>query len=195
MFVVMNMFARMLRNKRELTVSRAAMTDGGFFVAISFLIGATAAFALLHMKLISLEDILFLRRDNPGLVWALLRYCVCVVALFFLATSVWGSALVPLLTALTAAHLTLDVFVTVQLESVWMLILRSIPMSVFVAAFFILAIDSAAYSRDLSAMWRGLPRTSPVPLLRHCLMILPILAFAAVFDAYLIPMVLSRYLS
>lgn len=189
------MFARVLRFNNDLSVPHGGSAGERFFIVISFIIGAVAAFALLRLKLISLEDVLLFRQDNPDYVCALLRYCISVVILLMLATSVWGGALIPLFTVLTAAFLTLEMSATVRLEFVWIVILRGIPTTVFVSAFFILAIDSAVYSRDLSAMLRGLPRPAPVPLFKHCLIVLPILALAAAFDSCLIPMILTRYLS
>jgi len=182
-----------LRMRRRRAALRGSLPSDGFILTLSFMIGSAAVFLLLRMGLLSGSERMLPFLVEGGFCAVLLRCCAFPALLLFLSGSIWGAALVPLLMAVFSGLVTLVACYVAQHGALTVILTFGLPAGLVVPSCFVLAMDCASSSRSLSAAWRGRAApTPPVPLVRHCLLIFPVLLFAALLDTYFIPALLLR---
>ena len=182
---------------RERKASHVGEEPGGLLaLTVSFLFGTAAALAASHIW--GVEGVQ-LRLVLSGGYWQALWNCsLFLIVLVFLAGCIWGSALIPALTAvrgyvLTSAAMAVAVSDPGGGALAWLSV--GIPAMITVPCFFILAADCAVCSRRLAAAGSGRPApVPPAPLLRHCLLCVPALAGAAALEVFVLPLLGSGLL-
>lgn len=194
----MDMLETIGRRMRERKTFPAYVPHGELLaLTVCFVFGAGAGLifsGLQHSSAVSAETLF--TTDYAQALW---NCCIFHIALIFLAGSVWGSALVPALTAVRAYVLTsaaAAVAAVVPGGPQMALLTVGIPALITVPCFFILASDCVVSSRRLAAASSG--RSAPVPpapLLRHCLLCFPALAAAAALEAFVVPILGAKLLA